>query len=607
MTPVGTVGRPHPPEVLAELVDLLAGSAALAGHPRADLAALAARGEVAHLAAAEPPLTPALVVMRGEVMLRDPDGAVADLAEAGSYAAPAVTQTVGPAESGGSALVLWLPEETRRLAWTAGPGPGWHAVRDPGTTALHGTPVRAVMSSPVVTAEPAESCRAAAERMAEHGVSCVLVPDGDRLGVLTDRDLRTRLVARGRSAETPVAEVATWPAHGIGPGLTCFEALVEMLDRGVRHLPVLEGGRPVGVLTGTDLHHLEARGPWRVRRRLDRAPDVAGVASALRSLPDTAAALLASGVAPAEIGRVVATLTDHVQRRVHDLVADDPGTPPRPPGRASWLCFGSQARGEQTLRTDQDTGLVLPAGAAAEERSAWAAYAAAVADALEGCGYPRCHGGVTAGLPDWTHDAAGWRHRLRRLVVEPSEPHLLVGSIAFDLRVVSGEHRAEDLATPALAAARGHVSFQAHLARTAVSHRPPLGFRGRFVVARSGEHAGELDLKAGALLPIADLARLWTLVRGGTETGTGARLAAAAHDGVLSGGLAETLRGGYDLALGLRLRSQVGAIDAGREPGHHVDPRDLDAGERALLRETFRAVRLAQEHLATRFQVGLLG
>lgn len=598
------MGDRLPPEVLTDLVDLLAACRALEDVPRPELGRLARGAEVVYLAHATASSGSPLVVMRGGLRVLGAGGEVVDVVDAGEYAAPAPGTRLEPV---GSALVVRLPEAARALAWSASRDPGWRPPADgPGRVHLHATPVRGVMSSPVLTAEPGETCREVAARMRDARVSSALVLRGSTLGILTDRDLRSRLVAEGRPADTPAGEVATYPVRTVGAEVTCFEALLEMLAAGVHHLPVVEGGRVVGMVTSTDLQALDGRSPLRVRADVGRAGTVAEVAAALSALPASVAAMLAGGSGPHEVGRVVATVTDQVQRRLLDLALGELG---RPEGSFAWVCFGSQARREQTLLTDQDTGLVVPATAARdpEQDERWRAVAAWVVEALETCGYPRCRGGVMASEADWRHDLGGWHRRLDGLVRRPSEHHLLESAIVFDARVVAGEVSAADLLGPALDAAAGDQTFRGRLARVAVSHRPPLGFLGRLTVERDGEHRGQLDLKRGALLPVADLARLSAVARGGPEVGTDERLAAAAETGTMSRDLSATLRAGYSLALGLRLQRHAELHAAGATLSNHVEPGALDPWVRAELRELFKAVRVAQEHLSSRYLVGMLG
>lgn len=596
-----------PPEVLADVVDTLVGCPAFTGVARDELAAVARRAEIAYLADVADPVSEALVVLRGGLVVRDEQGRSADMVGEGEYAALGAGERVAAVES---CLVLWLPEAARDLAWSvpADRLPRRLLVRERPATDLRRVPVRSLMHGPVVHVEPTDSCRDAASRMATDGISSVLVRDGDRLGILTDRDLRGRLVAAGRDPATPVGEVATWSVRTIDATTTAFEALLEMVASGIHHLPVAEGGRVVGMLSSGDLELLESRSPMRVRVAVDRADDVPGVAAALHDLPAGVEALLAGGTPPRETARLVATITDRVHERLLRMAADELGPAPVDLG---WVSFGSQARREQTLHTDQDTGLLLPDGLDADALAEATAYAGALASwmvaGLEECGYPRCPGGVMATEADWCGTVGQWRARVDRLVRRPSEHHLMESTILFDLRTVWGALDARALLGPTIGQARHQASFLGHLARMAAGHRPPLGFLRRLAVERGGEHSGRFDVKAGAMLPVTDLARLATLARGGVEIGTDERLVAASETGAMSRELVSTLREGHELATGLRLRLHLHQYREGLPRNNWVDPGDLDAHERSVLRETFRAVRTAQEALSTRYLTGMLG
>jgi CBS domain-containing protein len=180
-------------------------------------------------------------------------------------------------------------------------------------------------------------------------------------------------------------------------------------------------------------------------------------------------------------------------------------------------------------------------------------------------------------------------------------------SIAFDLRTVVGDLHTDTLLGPTIARAAERDIFVARLARDATRHRPPLGFFGRFAVQRSGAHAGSFDVKAGVMVPIADIARLHTLARGGAQIATDARLAAATEARQLSSELASTLRAGYGLATALRLRRHLARAHAGAPPDNWLNPDELEVLARAQLRETFKAVRTAQLSIEQRYQTGLLG
>ena len=594
--------REVPPEVLDDIVDLLAACPAFAGVGAEDLAALARDGEIGYVAEVGPPVTPALVVQRGGVVVRDARDRTVDLVSQGEFCALEAGERLDPVEP---SLVLWLPERAIDLAWSAPPDDLQRVVARPRMRIdLQTAAVRTVMRTPLHSAPPTASCAEVARQMTRERISSIVVLDGGRVGIVTDRDLRSRLVAQGRPADTAVVDIASFPAQTIDARTTVLEALIEMLARGIHHLPVVEDGRLTGMVSANDVLDLGTRSPLHLRAALDRAGDVDAVAAALDDLPATVEALLAAGTTPGAAGRVIATVTDRVQRRLLALAFAEHGAPPSAYG---WIAFGSQGRREQTLRSDQDHGLLLPDGLDQRAHEWWRRVAEWMVAALERCGYARCGGGVMASNDAWRHEADGWRRQFATWIEQPSEEHVLGSTIAFDLRTVTGGLQVRELLAPTIARAADDHVFLARLARDAVRHRPPLGFLGRFAVERSGAHAGAFDIKAGVMLPVADIARLHTLARGGGEIATDDRLAAAAATGRLSDDLAGTLRAGYELATGLRLRQHLVQRRARRAPDNWVAPDDLDALARAQLRETFKAIRTAQQSIESRYHTGMLG
>jgi CBS domain-containing protein len=592
-----------PPEVLDDVIDLLVSCPAFVGVSRDALAALANDAEIGYVASVEEPVMPAFVVQRGGVLIRDSENRTLDMVAEGEFCAPEADEVLDPVEP---SLVVWLPSRAIDLAWSAPPTQLQHVVGQPVRSRidLQTASVVTVMRSPVHTAEPDETCAAVAQRMTQERISSIVIVDGDRIGIATDRDLRSRLIGEGRSAETPIGQIATFPVRTISARTPVFEALIEMLASGIHHLPVMEDGRLIGMVSSNDVLDLGTRSPLFLRAALDRAEDVAGVASVVNDLPAAVDALLAAGTTAGDVGRVIATVTDRVQSRLLTLAFAELGAPPSEYG---WLAFGSQARREQTLHSDQDHGLLLPDGIDPPVHEWWRALAEWMVAALERCGYERCNGGVMASNEAWRHEAAGWRRLFTDWIDRPSEAHVLQTTIAFDLRTVSGQLHVRELLAPTIARAAERGIFLGRLARDATRHRPPLGFFGRFAVERSGEHAGSFDIKAGVMLPIADIGRLYALASRRSEISTDDRLAAAAGAGLLSHDLAETLRAGYELAMALRLRRHLEQHREGNNLDNWLDPDELAPLARGQLRETFKAIRTAQQNVEARYHTGMLG
>jgi CBS domain-containing protein len=382
---------------------------------------------------------------------------------------------------------------------------------------------RDLIARPLVTCQPGETVRAAAERMRDEQVSSLVV-DGEPLGFLTDRDLRDRVVAPGTGLDTPVAAVMTTPLITTQADSTVVEMLLTIVDRGIHHLPVTEAGRLVGMVTDTDLLRHESRHPLFLRRRLERADDDEDLAAYAAEVHAAVARLVDAETPVDDIGRLAASAHDALVGRVLRDAEGQLGPPPAP---YAFLVVGSHARLEATLHTDQDHAIAL-ADDAGPEAEAWAAALAdRVVAGLERCGFPRCPGGIMASNPRWRVPLSTWERYFRSWMEEPDAEALADTTIFFDFRQLGGTLDADARLRTVVGQAAGHPAFLARLALTALRRESPLDLFGQLRGMRQGRRR-VLDLKLRGIAGIVDLARVFALEAGTPETNTLVRLRLAA-------------------------------------------------------------------------------
>ena len=473
------------------------------------------------------------------------------------------------------------------------------------------TRVGDLLTRPPVTVERSTTVRDAAVLMSRERISSVLVTDDGRLvGILTDRDLRSRVVAAGRSGDTPVLEVMTPDPVTGTPDQLALEVLLELVRRNIHHLPLVDGDRPVGMVSATDLLRLEQADPVHLVGEVAKALDTEAVAAVARRLERVVAGLVRQGTSALDTGRIVTTVGDAVERRLIELAQADLGPAPVP---WAWLTLGSRARFEQALGPDQDHALVLADDAVrdgvvdAEVAAYFARLAERVTGGLETAGYPRCRGDKMASNPQWRLPLSAWLAQVDRWVSTPAPAAVVDASVFFDLRHLAGDASlTARLRDHQVRAASRSSLFLAHLASAAATRNVPVGFFRNLVVERSGDHRDTLDLKKGGLLPLVEIARLHALAAGSLRTTTLSRLEDAVADGRLSAPLAADLRDAWEFLSLLRLRHQAGEVAADRPPDNHVAPAGLSSFEQRHLRAAFGVIRTAQGALAQRYPVRTL-
>ena len=464
------------------------------------------------------------------------------------------------------------------------------------------TSVRELLRGGPVSVTPSATVAEGARVMTRAGVSSLLVMrDGALVGIVTDRDLRRRVLAAGVAPDRPVSEVMTADPVTLPARALALEAMLEMTGRNIHHLPVVEDGHVLGLVTTTDLVRLERSNPVYVVADVQRQQDVPGVVEQAARVPAVVAQLVREDASAADVGRILAALTDALTRRLVALAEADLGPAP---GRYAWAALGSAAREEQGLGSDQDHALVL-ADDADPADPWWAALAERVTAGLQACGFPRCDGDVMATNPRWRLRLGGWRAQFGRWSHEPTPDAVLRAAIFYDMRAVHGDAGLVDALRAEVVPMGGRSDLLlAHLTAQAARMRPPIGFFRGFVLEDAGEHRDTLDLKRG-VGAVVQLARVHALRASSTALGTGARLAAARDAGLLPVESATDLTDALELLSYLRLRHQVGRVAAGEAPDSHLDPRQLGSLDRRHLRDAFAIVRSAQQGLTSRSpQVG---
>src|SRR5262245_7046797 len=354
--------------------------------------------------------------------------------------------------------------------------------------------------------------------MVRERISSVLIPHADGVGIVTDRDLRSRVVAARRDPETPVSEVMTPHVRSIPGSAMLGEAILVMLEGGFHHVPVTDGaGELIGVVTDTDLIGIGRNSPFLLKRAIEDAGDPERATAVVADLPGVVASMVRAGVDPVDVGYAVALMTDALSRRFLELRSAELG--PAPVAWA-WLALGSQARREQGLQSDQDHAIAydLPPGTDhAEVDRYFAALAEAVTADLEAAGIPRCTGEVMATEQPLRRPLELWTAAFRGWMSDIGTGGSFQASIVFDYRRIAGTLDVEPALDAVLAEAPRHPSFGSHLAHRALDEHPPLKMFDRIAMPRGGPHAMTVDVKHRGVLIVTGIARAITIGRGRTS------------------------------------------------------------------------------------------
>jgi CBS domain-containing protein len=476
------------------------------------------------------------------------------------------------------------------------------------------SPIDTLIGRKPVTIETSGSIREAATIMSAEGVSSLLVmhpgvPEGAMgnaarmAGMLTDRDLRTRVIARGLSVDTPVGEIMTPELIYCEHHQMVFEAMLTMMRHNVHHLPVLKQGQPIGVISQSDIIRYESQNSLFVVSRIFHANSVDELSALSGEVRACFRRIVREDANSKMIGSAMAVIGRSFTQRLLELAEQRFGPPPVP---YCFLALGSMARQEQLIVTDQDNALVLDNRFDPARHDGWFLQLATfVSDGLAACGYRYCTGGIMATTARWRQPLAVWEGYFADWTSKPTPQTLLESAIFFDLDGVWGKTEwADHLNQAVTRQVRHNARFLACMARNALLRTPPLGFFKGFVMEPSGDHSRSINMKRRGTAPLADLIRVHALAVGSRARNSFERLQDIIEADILPHGRGQDLRDALEFISMVRIRHQALDLDARRPPDNNIEPENLSDFERKNLKDAFQILSNAQKFLKYRYQAG---
>ncbi len=440
------------------------------------------------------------------------------------------------------------------------------------------------------------SIQQAAATMAEYRVGSLLVHDPQDeeniVGIITDRDLRSKVVAAGLDYSLPVETIMTGPVQTVLSQALCFDVLLQMMSTSIHHLAVERGGKIIGVVTSHDIMLLQGHSPYYLFKEIRGQQEISGLYVLAQRIPEVIRGLIKEGAKAGNITQMIAILNDHILERMLTLLEEELGPPPVP---YCWLLMGSEGRREQTFKTDQDNA-ILYADPEDEKQKADAedyfkVFAQKAIDHLVNCGYPLCPGEIMAINPKWCQPLSVWKGYFSTWISAPDPAELLNATIFFDFRSGFGDASlARELRNHLNDRARQKDIFLFHLARQCMSTRIPLSFFKNFIVDKDGKHKNLLDIKRQGLTPFVNFARVLSLKHGISETNTLARLKALHDADFINRELWASANDAYELQMQQRLIHQLTQMEEGKRPDNHINPEQLTELERRMLKDAFAVI-----------------
>ncbi|RUO45114.1 DUF294 nucleotidyltransferase-like domain-containing protein [Idiomarina aquatica] len=458
--------------------------------------------------------------------------------------------------------------------------------------------VGSVVTMAPVSLSSDTSIQDAAKVMSEHGISSVLVvDDGQLVGILTDRDLRNRVIAQGLSYEVTVAAVMTQLPESVEESRSLLDALTTMTANNVHHLPVVNSNNePVGMVTATDLIRQQRSEPVYLISAIRKAESREQLIQEAQKVPEYLKTFANRVKRTTVVGQLMASLTDGMTRQLIQLYEKDYGVAP---AQYSWLAFGSQGREDQTLSSDQDNGLLLANGLSDKQKDWFKGLGEYVCEGLHECGIPLCPGNIMASNPDCRGTTDEWLARFRNWTQSPTPKALMYCQIFFDSRAVVGNNRFYQNYREQVAKLAQNEMFLGNLAILVNRISVPLGLFNRFRTEDTDE-GDTIDIKRYGIALINDIARIYALQAGFTMPSTPARLKALESSKLLNRRDNQSLLEAWQFLTQLRLNHQLAVWDTDK-PKNALDPDELSTLSRRQLKSAFKIIKEAQQGVGLKF------
>ena len=475
-----------------------------------------------------------------------------------------------------------------------------HAISDSNSMWLYKGLEDVINKSPV-SVDVETSITVAAQIMTNQKVSSLLVTREDKLiGIITDRDLRSRVVAASLDIHLPVSHIMTPNPAQIMGNRTLFDALALMTERNIHHLPVIDQQTlvPLGMVTASDIIRHQRGNVLFIIGELSKAENLYELTRLSWQLPHYFSAHAKKAGDYDIAGKILSQATDIMTRKLIGFFQQANG---KAPMMFAWLVYGSQAREDQTMGSDQDDGLLLaerPSEAQAEYFAKMADY---VCNGLAKCGIKLCDGNIMASNPKLRLSLEEAIEEAKRWVKAPTKDAIMHFNIFLDVRCAAGDISLFKQLQRQRAPLMKQNMFLAALTRNSNEISVPLSMFQKFIYEKGRREKDVIDLKTRAVALINNIARIYALADGVTLPNTLARLDALSENSQLSKRDATNLRDIWLFLNRLRWRHQL----ENKVTDNRVSVSSLSSIEKHQLKAAFKAIERTNQAMVMKFSGGV--
>ncbi len=469
------------------------------------------------------------------------------------------------------------------------------AVGEPSDVSI--LPVSEFPLKPPVFCADTDTVPIVAKKMSEKNISYCLVGDENKLkGIITDKDLKEKVLAKNLNPrEVYVKQIKSYPVETISDDNFVFEAVLKMIQKNIKRLPVVKEGKVIGVIEDRDIFIKQSKSIVHLASQIDSTKEIDELRELYFGLEDTVSTMFKTGKDIEILQKYISEINDRFVKKAVQIAVDTV----KVGNDFVFMVLGSEGRKEQTINTDIDNCLVY---LKEDEKDKFLRLGEKVIDILLKIGFPECSGKVMASNPEWNMSYQEWKRTVNRWISLPDPVSIMNTSIFFDFRAVCGSIEiSENLRRHIFNQVQENKNFLAVMAMKNLDMEPPIGFFRDFIVEKSGEHTDELDIKKGGIFPIVYGIRILSLENKVSETSTVDRIRKLKSK--IGEALSEELIESFKFMQNLRLKFQLKKLSEGKPPDNYIKPKELTKLEKDLLKDAFKVVKRFQEMIGVHFRL----
>lgn len=458
-----------------------------------------------------------------------------------------------------------------------------------------------------VTALKTSTIKEAAQIMSEKRVGSILIVENKNpIGIITDKDLRSKIATGMISIDENVSKIMSSPVKTFKQKITVAEAQIAMIKNKITHLCITKDGTTnselIGVLSEHDIVVLHGNNPSLLIKKVYRAKDVTALKYIREKTSNLLKGYMEQNIPIIFISKIISEINEAITIKAIELSIEEMDN--KPPVKFGWLALGSQGRKEQLLMTDQDNALVFEDVSQDKYQSTkqyFLQLAKKVTEKLNMIGFEYCPADMMASNPNWCLSLSEWKNQFNTWIKTPTEDAIMMCTIFFDYDLVFGDKKlVNDMSDSIFESIKSFEIFLNFLGRNALRNPPPIGFFRQFLVENDGAHKDQFDIKSRALMPLVDAARLLTLSHHiKDKNNTISRFKKLARTEPKNDDLYISCIDSFKILLQFRTQQGLKNNDSGR----YVDLNKLSKSEKLSLKGCFKPIKDVQELLNIRYNL----